>query len=207
MDGVFMKKILKITLVLLTAVLTFQALGVIRDKHYLQNSLIRMHIVANSDDAADQKLKLTVRDRVLAYLDESMDEIMDKATAMEYLSCQLETIRKIAQQTVNREGYDYPVNVSLQREDFPTRVYDTFSLPTGRYDALRINIGDAAGRNWWCVTFPNLCLPATGETFVDAAADAGFSDTLTKSLDTNGGYRFRFYLLEQLGKLENLFHR
>ena len=204
MDGIFMKKLLKISLIVFLAFCIYQGLGIVRDKHYLQNNLIRMHIVANSDSAADQKLKLTVRNRVLEYLDESMGEITDKAAAMEYLTHHLDLIRQIAQQTVYTQGYDYVVRVSLLTEDFPTRVYDTFSLPAGRYDALRVNIGDGAGKNWWCVTFPNLCLPATGETFVDAAADAGFSNKLTHSLDNNGGYRFRFYLLEQLGKLEKL---
>ena len=90
--------------------------------------------------------------------------------------------------------------MTLQKEVFDTRVYDTFTLPAGVYEALRITIGSGEGKNWWCVVFPTLCVPATSEGFEDVAAGAGFPESLTKSLE--GEYEIRFYLLDLLGKLE-----
>ena len=89
---------------------------------------------------------------------------------------------------------------TLDKEVFDTRYYDTFTLPAGVYEALRITIGEGEGKNWWCVGFPTLCLPATSEGFEDVAAGAGFPDTLTAALEGERGYRVRFILLDLLGK-------
>ena len=95
--------------------------------------------------------------------------------------------------------------VSLAVEEFATRVYDTFTLPAGVYEALRITIGEGEGKNWWCVVFPTLCVPATSQGFEDVAAGAGFPDTLTAALEGEEGYEIRFYLLDLLGKVEGYF--
>ena len=87
------------------------------------------------------------------------------------------------------------------------RQYDTFALPSGVYESLRISIGEAQGKNWWCVVFPSLCMPAVGENFSDAAAGAGFDDGLTNTLQQKKGYEIRFFLLDWLGWLENLLFR
>ncbi len=89
----------------------------------------------------------------------------------------------------------------MAREAFPAREYDTFALPAGCYDALRITVGEGQGQNWWCVVFPRLCLPTVSEDFEVEAVGAGFSDTLTGAL--TGEYEVRFFLLELLGRLEN----
>ena len=81
----------------------------------------------------------------------------------------------------------------------------TFSLPAGVYDALKITIGEGKGHNWWCVAFPTLCLPATSEGFQEVSAQAGMNGTLEKALAGEDGYEIRFFLLDQLGKLENHF--
>jgi stage II sporulation protein R len=92
-------------------------------------------------------------------------------------------------------------------EEFSKRVYDTFSLPAGLYESLRIIIGEGEGKNWWCVVFPELCLPATSEGFEETASCAGFPDALTAALEGEEGYEIRFFLLDVLGRLENLIHR
>ena len=89
------------------------------------------------------------------------------------------------------------------KEAFDVRHYDTFSLPAGVYDSLRIVIGDGAGHNWWCVAFPTLCLPATTEGLDAVAADAGLSESLTKTLSRDSDFEIRFLLLDKLGQLGN----
>jgi stage II sporulation protein R len=101
-------------------------------------------------------------------------------------------------------GINETVNVTFEKETFPIRHYDTFSLPSGVYQSLRIRIGQAEGKNWWCVVFPTLCIPQTGDGFQEVAAGSGFSDDLTLSLTREEGYEVRFFLLDWLGQLENL---
>ena len=96
--------------------------------------------------------------------------------------------------------------MSFRRELFPTREYDTFSLPAGVYDSLRVTIGQGEGHNWWCVAFPSLCLSAASEEFADKAAGAGFPDSLTGALDGEEKYEVRFFLLDALGELEKFLY-
>ena len=100
-------------------------------------------------------------------------------------------------------GYDGEAVVTLCKEAFDTRYYDTFTLPAGVYEALRITIGEGAGKNWWCVVFPTFCVPAAGEGFEDVAVDAGFSDALSGALTGEKPYELRFFFLDKLGELEN----
>ena len=115
----------------------------------------------------------------------------------------LQVIRAAARKTLEAAGFDGDVTVSLCREAFDTRVYDTFTLPAGIYDALRVTIGSGEGHNWWCVAFPELCLPQTEEGFADAAAGAGFSPSLRGALTGEEEHHVRFYFLDLLGRLEN----
>ena len=101
-------------------------------------------------------------------------------------------------------GFDGEAAVSLCKEAFDTRYYETFTLPAGVYEALRITIGEGNGKNWWCVVFPSLCVPATSSGFEDAAVGAGFSDTLSGAVTGEEDYEVRFYLLDTLGRLENI---
>ena len=91
----------------------------------------------------------------------------------------------------------------MTREPFPTREYDTFVLPAGIYEAIRVTIGTGEGKNWWCVVFPRLCISASTDAFADTAAGAGFSDPLTGALTGNENYQVRFFLLECIGWVEN----
>ena len=102
-------------------------------------------------------------------------------------------------------GSPQSANVTLKKETFGTRVYDTFSLPAGVYDSLRIVIGAGEGRNWWCVVFPGLCVPAASEGVEDVAVSAGFSEELGKTLTGEEPYEIRFLLLDWLGRVENFF--
>ncbi len=175
--------------------------GLIADRQTLHEELIRLHVVANSDSQEDQALKLRVRDAVIASLSEAMENITDADQAMAYLQENLPKIQAAANRALAEAGSEDTAVVTLTQETFDTREYDTFTLPAGVYEALRITIGEGEGHNWWCVVFPTLCLPAAGEGFEDVAAGAGFPDGLTAALE--GDCELRFFLLDAMGRLEN----
>ena len=200
-----MRKIL-MRIVICTAIsYTIWGLSLIQDKQQLRDGLIRFHVVANSDTEHDQTVKLQVRDAVLKSLQEDLNAVADVETARAYLQENLPKIRTIANETLEAVGFDGEAVVTLCKEAFDTRYYDTFTLPAGVYESLRIVIGEGNGKNWWCVAFPTLCLPATTDGFEEVAAGAGFSDALSNTLTGQEGYTVRFFLLDALGSVENMF--
>jgi stage II sporulation protein R len=126
-------------------------------------------VIANSDSEADQALKLKVRDGVLyAHFDElSQSESADETKT--YVAEHLDVIKDTAESVIRAQGYDYSVNVMVANDYFPTANYGDITLPAGVYDALRVEIGSAEGKNWWCVMFPPLC-------FVDVTKSATIPD-------------------------------
>lgn len=123
----------------------------------LSESVFRLHVIANSDSKEDQDLKYKVRDSILEYINElaldcsSKDEVIALATEKQ------EALHDIAKKVIEENGYDYDVNISIGNFEFPTKTYGDISFPAGNYDALRVEIGEAGGQNWWCVMFPPLC--------------------------------------------------
>ena len=198
-----MKKFIKFVAVILLLVLAFWLGTVATDKAHLSNGVLRLHVVAASDSDEDQALKLKVRDAINEELDSLMDEFSDMESAKNYLQEQLPMLERIANQTLKEAGSSHKATVSLMREPFPARKYDTFVLPAGIYEAVRVTIGAGEGRNWWCVVFPSLCVSATSDEFADAAAGAGFSDPLTGALTGREEYRVRFFILDCIGWVEN----
>ena len=124
----------------------------------LYGDILRIHILANSDSAADQSLKLAVRDRVLAECSQWYDDCDDKDEALTVTREHLSEIEEVAQREIRRRGFSYTVRAEVAPVDFDTRYYEHFTMPAGRYDALRLTIGDGAGKNWWCVMYPSLCV-------------------------------------------------
>lgn len=120
----------------------------------IADGVVRFHVLANSDTAADQNLKLDVRDAVLASFGEKLEGCSSKGESMVLLAAYKEEICQTAAAEIARQGYDYPVSVSLVREDFPEKTYGNLVFPAGVYDAVRIEIGEAKGHNWWCVLYP-----------------------------------------------------
>lgn len=195
-------KCLGVCLLLAVSVWTW---GLLRDRQYLDQELIRLHVVANSDTEADQSIKLQVRDAIVASLSEGMADIGDVQAAKAYLRENLSKIEAIANNTLQAAGVDSRAVVTLCRETFDIRKYDTFTLPAGVYESLRVVIGEGQGHNWWCVAFPTLCMSATTEGFEAAAQTAGMDANLSETL--TGGYQLRFFLLDALGRAENIcFH-
>lgn len=124
---------------------------------YTPNNLIRLHVIANSDTATDQALKLKVRDRILAETRPLLEKVSGTEEAARILKASLPRLQAAAQDELRRHGSTYPVQVEMGRFSFPTRAYGTKILPAGEYEAVRVVIGRGNGRNWWCVIFPPLC--------------------------------------------------
>ncbi len=129
----------------------------------ISNKVFRLHIIANSDSAEDQNLKLKVRDRVLNDFASEFKNADDLISAEKITIENIGKIKDIVHNEINKNGYDYAVNVEVTHIYFNTRKYNETTLPAGYYDALRIIIGKGEGKNWWCVMFPPMCLPAAQE--------------------------------------------
>ena len=119
--------------------------------------LIRLHVLANSDSSADQQLKLKVRDALIAYLEPYLESVTTKPAAKQIILEHKENLIKVAKQVVFTNEADYPVDLEVGIYDFPIKSYGNLVLPAGKYEAVRILIGKAEGKNWWCVLFPPLC--------------------------------------------------
>ncbi len=196
---------MKHTLYLIFSVFTVICLLSILPVHgedAVYDNVLRLHVLPNSDAQDDQALKLSVRDGVLAEVSCILDgcESFDEANAR--LTASLGRVRSAAEDIVAREGYDYPVEVSLGREEYPTKDYESFCFPSGEYTSLRVMIGESGGKNWWCVLFPELCLGAASDTS-DKFISAGFTPDQYKIVteSDDGEYEVRFKLLEVLEEI------
>ena len=169
----------------------------IRAQNRLADKIVRLHVLANSDAVADQNLKLTVRDAVLQAA-EGVGEIDDTL---------LYRLQETAQRTVETEGYDYPVQVTREHCWFDTREYETFSLPAGYYDAVRVIIGEGAGRNWWCVIYPPLCTGVCEKDLADIGKEFSLSEEEISLICEEKGYIIRFRLADLWGKLLHKMHQ
>ena len=166
----------------------------------LYDDVLRVHILANSDSAADQSLKLAVRDRVVSECSVFYDGCDGKEKAMEITAAHLSEIEAVAEDEIRSRGFDYPVRASVSEAYFNTRYYEDFTMPAGWYDALRLEIGGAAGANWWCVIYPSLCVGAACSGEMEDKLDEGEYKVVTSDrLD------FRFKLVEYFEGIKNLF--
>lgn len=123
----------------------------------IQDSVFRLHVIANSDSSEDQNLKYIVRDKVLEYINSISSNENSKEDVISLANQNIDEIQKIAENTIHENGYDYSVKLNIGNFAFPTKTYGDISFPAGYYDALKIEIGEAKGQNWWCVMFPPLC--------------------------------------------------
>ncbi len=167
--------------------------------------VLRLHVVANSDSDEDQALKLAVRDAVIKSERLICSDCQNVEEARELLSSRLDDIKRCAEEVIAEHGYSYPVRVSLGQESYPTKSYGSLCFPSGEYLSLRVLIGEAEGKNWWCVLFPPLCLGAasSSETNEDAFISVGLTPEQYKVItETNEPiYQARFKLLEVLEDL------
>ena len=123
----------------------------------IAKEILRFHVLANSDSEEDQKLKLEVKDRLVDYMKDILDGAEDVKETKKRITENQETICLVAEQEIQKRGYTYPVSVNLEKCYFPMKTYGDCTFPAGTYEALRVCIGKAKGRNWWCVLYPGLC--------------------------------------------------
>lgn len=137
---------------------TFHKIQQNKIQQNLKNNLIRFHVRANSDSSFDQACKLKVRDAVISKVSQMMDKADTKEEAFDILKKQKDSIKNTAQEILKKEGVIQKVKVHFVQEKFPEKTYGQYTFPEGVYDALRIDLGEAKGHNWWCVMFPDLCV-------------------------------------------------
>ena len=168
----------------------------------IAESVFRLHVIANSNSDEDQNLKYKVRDSLLKYMNNLCDNCSSKEEAIEIVTKHQEEFKNIALQTIHNEGYSYNVNIEIGNFEFPTKNYGDISLPAGFYDALKVEIGEAKGRNWWCVMFPSLCFNIYSSGIVPEESKEELKNNLSHeeysliSNDSNYGIKFKFKLLE-----------
>lgn len=167
----------------------------------LSNSVFRLHILANSDSDEDQNLKLLVRDNILSYMKSISSNVTSKEEVIVLMDEHLDDFYEVARETIVNAGYDYDVNLEIGKFDFPTKVYGDIALPAGMYDALKIEIGESRGHNWWCVMFPTLCFVDVSSGSLDNEAkeilESNLSDEEFELISEDTGvFNFKFRLLE-----------
>lgn len=165
----------------------------------IRNSVLRMHVIANSDSEADQAVKLKVRDAVLTAGENLFDGSLTAADAETVLESDKQALQSAAETVLRENGFSYGVRVEIGKDFFNTRTYDEkVTLPAGEYEAVRVILGEGKGQNWWCVMFPPLCLPA-------AEADATMEDVLPENeaeiTERRPQYEARFKIIELFEKL------
>ncbi len=169
----------------------------------ISEKLIRLHVIANSDSDADQELKLKVRDKILEYVSDLTKDCEGIYDVKCLVLDNLYELQNIANMVIAENGFEYTSRAELSEVYFPTRVYDTFSLPAGDYNALRIHLGRGEGRNWWCVLFPPLCVSAA-EVETELTNAGINSDDIKFITSDKTEYRFKFKVVEIIEKLRHI---
>lgn len=177
----------------------------------IADSVFRLHVIANSDSKEDQELKLKVRDELLSYMNIISKDSANKQEAMQIANEHKEEFTQIAEKVIKENGYNYTVNVQVGKADFPTKYYGDITLPAGTYDALKVQIGEAKGQNWWCVMFPPLCfvdvstgiVPDNSKQELKQSLDNEEYDLISKTDDNEILFKFKIVELFQNWRLGN----
>ena len=175
------------------------------------NIVFRLHVIANSDSEEDQNLKLKVRDELLSYMNIISKDSKTKEEAMKIADEYKEEFIKIAEKTIKENGYNYTVNIQIVKADFPTKYYGDITLPAGEYDALKVQIGEAKGKNWWCVMFPPLCfvdvstgiVPDNSKQELKQSLNDEEYDLISKTDENEIAFKFKIVELFQNWRLGN----
>lgn len=170
----------------------------------LEENLFRLHILANSDSTEDQELKLYVRNKVIEYLHQY--NFSNKSELISFLKSNQTTLQQIIDNAIQEKGYTYTSSFEIENSFYPQKQYENITLPAGNYDGLKIKIGKAEGKNWWCVLFPPMCLinnstctlPEESEIILDNSLTQESSSVITSS---NPNYKFKFKVIEFINNL------
>lgn len=170
-------------------------------QEHLAEEVLRFHILANSDSEEDQALKITVRDRILDYLEAEMPETSDAQETVRWIRRHMDELKEVSREIVTAQGYDYPVNAAVTTCWFPDRTYGDMTFPAGNYEALRIELGDAKGHNWWCVLYPGLCFLDAANAVVPEEGKQKLQNVLTEDeysrITSETDFQIKWYFLER----------
>lgn len=192
---------MKIRVVFVLAIvlgMVMNVVGFASDCADVRRDVLRLHVVGASDSQFDQSLKLKVRDAVLKKGGTIFEGTVTADKAEKIITPRIQELKAAAEAVLLENGCDYNVDITVGEEFFATRCYEDFTMPAGVYTAVRVNIGTAQGKNWWCVMFPPLCLPAA---FADA--DAFFDDNEMKVITSSPEYEPRFKIIEIIETVKN----
>ncbi len=166
----------------------------------VRGDVLRLHVLANSDSEEDQQLKLKVRDALLKSGKNIFDGSLTRENAEEKIKEEKEILIETAEKVIEENGFDYDVKITVTEEFFTTRTYENVTLPAGKYMAVRVLIGESAGKNWWCVMFPPLCIP-TAQPDINLF----FTEDEIKLVESDPKYEPRFKIVEIYESLKNRF--
>ena len=199
-----MSFLIRLTASVLTAAAVLSVLP-FSGEHRIYEDVLRLHVIAESDSAEDQELKLRVRDAVLDCVSGAVEECASFEEANAAVGAMCAEIRSAAEDCVRANGADCRVTVQLSPEKYPRRDYGSACLPAGVYQSLRVTLGEGAGKNWWCVLFPTVCIRFAGKTAdEDACIAAGFTPEEYRIITgESGSWKIRFRILEILADILN----
>lgn len=169
----------------------------------LRDGVLRLHIIANSDTKQDQELKLAVRDEILKNSTDIFKNCNTVEDAILTADSKIDDINEIANNVLKQNGFDYDARVSVGDKYFDTREYDDFTLPAGTYKSLVVDLGDAKGKNWWCVVFPCVCVPSAS----DSKLSDSVSDESANTAENAPKYKIKFKSMEIYEKIKKLFSK
>lgn len=169
----------------------------------LRTNVLRLHIIANSDSIEDQALKLKVRDEILAKTGEMFEKTDNLSDAKQQAQNSLNEFEKIANEVILNNGYNYKATATVGKADFSTREYEDFTLPAGEYPSLIITLGEGEGKNWWCVVFPAVCIPAASKHHLNESTN----DKSAKVAENPQRYVMRFKTVEIYEKIKNFLNK
>lgn len=183
-----------------TALLALYSASVMKD---LKENIVRLHVVADSNDEEAQALKLKVRDSVAEYTAELLKDANTAEESYKILQANIDKIQDVARQRAEDEGCDLPVTAQVGEFDFPVKSYGNITLPTGNYNAVRVTIGSGEGQNWWCVLFPPLCFVDSEATAVSVSGRAQLQENLSdeayaviENVPDSGDVQIRFKVVD-----------
>ncbi len=200
-----LKKLTIIIILLIAFFITNAYSYAINISNGLSNNIFRLHILANSDSEEDQALKLKVRDAILQYMETLNTANQDKQSVIELSKNHIEDFKTIAKKIIQENGYNYSVSAEIGNFYFPTKYYGNISLPAGDYDALKIEIGDAKGQNWWCSLFPPLCFVSVSSGVVEKEGEEYLKENLTEEefeiiSEASPEIEFKFKIVELINQ-------
>ncbi len=200
------KILLSVTAIAISLYMAFSCTYFTASAQTVKDDVVRLHILANSNSETDQEVKLKVRDALLKTNASILSDSVTKENAKEHFEASKKILLKTAKETLKENGFDYDVNITLQEEYFETRTYGDLTFPAGQYTALKVVLGEGEGKNWWCVMFPPLCIPAadgleTNESTADYLTESG-----EKIVSGGNKYIVKFKILEIYEELKELVH-